>query len=176
MAGLDHNIAFLPLNIAVLTVSDSRTPATDSSGDILAGRLEQAGHHLAARQICPDDIDRLQSTLNDWINDPDIDAVITTGGTGLTGRDVTPEAVRPLLTKEIDGFSVVFHTISYGKIGVSTLQSRAMAGLAGGTLIFCLPGSNGAVKDGWDGILVHELDIRFKPCNLVDLIDRFEER
>jgi len=164
---IDETIAFVPVNIAVLTVSDTRDETNDTSGDTLATRIAGAGHHLAARAIA--------ATLKRWIADPQIDAIITTGGTGLTGRDVTVEAIKPLFEKEIDGFSAIFHRISYDKIGTSTLQSRACAGVAGGTYLFALPGSTGAVKDGWDGILKYQLDIRHRPCNFVEIMPRLLE-
>ncbi len=166
---------FIPLNIAVLTVSDTRTLAEDKSGDTLVGRLEGAGHKLADRQIIKDEVAKIQSVVKAWIDDPEIDVVISTGGTGLTGRDVTPEAFRPLFEKEIDGFSFLFHQISAAKIGTSTVLSRACAGVAKGTYMFCLPGSTGAVKDGWDGILKWQLDYRLKPCNFVEMMPRLRE-
>ena len=174
--GINTEIEFKPVRIALLTVSDTRTRENDTSGDILANRIEEAGHALAERTMVSDDVDAIREQLSRWIDAPDIDAVITTGGTGLTGRDVTPEAVTPLFEKEIEGFSVVFHMISFQSVGLSTLQSRACAGLAKGTFVFCLPGSNGAVKDGWDGVIRHQLDSRHKPCNLVELMPRLSER
>jgi len=175
MPGIDETVAFVPVRIAVLTVSDTRTLADDKSGDTLVARIAEAGHILAARTLLRDDTAEIAAQLRDWIDDPAIDAVITTGGTGLTGRDVTIEAMKPLFEKEIDGFSVIFHQISYAKVGTSTLQSRACAGVAKGTYLFALPGSPGAVKDGWDGILKYQLDIRHKPCNFVDIMPRLEE-
>ncbi|MBN9532096.1 MAG: molybdenum cofactor biosynthesis protein B [Alphaproteobacteria bacterium] len=172
---IDETIAFAPVNIAVLTVSDTRDETNDTSGDTLATRITGAGHHLAARTIVKDDAAAIAAILKRWIADPQIDAVITTGGTGLTGRDVTVEAMKPLFEKEIDGFSAIFHRISYDKIGTSTLQSRACAGVAGGTYLFALPGSTGAVKDGWDGILKYQLDIRHRPCNFVEIMPRLLE-
>ncbi|MCK0195958.1 molybdenum cofactor biosynthesis protein B [Ancylobacter sp. 6x-1] len=166
---------FIPLNIAVLTVSDTRTPADDRSGDTLAGRIEAAGHHLAARAIVPDDVEAIRTLVSAWIGDAGIDVVVTTGGTGFTGRDVTPEAIEPLFEKRMEGFSTVFHLVSFGKIGTSTLQSRATAGVANATYIFCLPGSPGACRDGWDEILVHQLDIRHRPCNFVEILPRLDE-
>ena len=157
-------------------MSDTRTAANDTSGDLLAGRVVEAEHILGARDLLPDDVPALRARVSAWIDDPEIDVVISTGGTGLTGRDVTPEAIRPLFEKEIDGFSVVFHQVSFQSVGLSTLQSRALAGLARGTFIFCLPGSNGAVKDGWDKVISHQLDARYKPCNLVSLMPRLLER
>jgi molybdopterin adenylyltransferase len=175
MPPIDDGVAFVPVRIAVLTVSDTRTTSNDISGDTLAKRITDAGHVLADRAIVTDDVPTIRAQLQQWIEDREIDAVISTGGTGLTGRDVTVEAMKPLFDKEIDGFSVVFHRISYEKVGTSTLQSRACAGVAGGTYLFALPGSNGAVKDGWDEILKYQLDIRHKPCNFVEIMPRLEE-
>jgi molybdenum cofactor biosynthesis protein B len=166
---------FVSVRIAVLTVSDSRTLETDTSGGWLAGAVEAAGHELAERAIVPDDIDRIRAEVSAWIDDPGIDVVISTGGTGLTGRDVTPEAVVPLFEKNIEGFAVVFHTISVRSVGLSTIQSRACAGVAKGTFIFCLPGSGGAVRDGWEQVISHQLDARTRPCNLVEIMPRLEE-
>jgi molybdenum cofactor biosynthesis protein B len=176
MAGIDETCDFTPIRIAVLTVSDTRTPETDTSGDLLAGRIAKAGHDLAGRMIVKDHKADVAAQVSLWINDPEIDAVITTGGTGLTGRDITVEAVTPLFEKTIDGFSVIFHMVSFETIGLSTLQSRACAGLAKNTFIFCLPGSNGAVKDGWDKVISAQLDSRHKPCNMVELMPRLSER
>jgi molybdopterin adenylyltransferase len=173
---LDNTKPFLPVRIAVLTVSDTRTPADDTSGDTLAKRIAEAGHVLAARALVRDDKAAIAAQVQAWIADPEIDVVITTGGTGLTGRDVTVEALRPLFEKEIDGFSVLFHQISSTTVGTSTIQSRASAGVSGGTYIFALPGSTGAVKDGWDGILRWQLDSRHRPCNLVEIMPRLSER
>ena len=175
MPKLDESRPFIPVRIAVLTVSDTRTLADDRSGDTLAEMIGAAGHELAARAIVKDDIEAIRGQVRAWIADATIDVVISTGGTGFTGRDVTPEAVRPLFEKEIDGFSTVFHMISYGKVGTSTIQSRACGGLAKGTYIFCVPGSPGACKDAWNGILVHQLDNRHRPCNLVEIMPRLEE-
>jgi len=175
MPPIDDARAFVPVRIAVLTVSDTRDASNDTSGDTLAARVTGAGHMLAGRALVKDDVPLIRATVQKWIDDPEVDAVITTGGTGLTGRDVTVEAIKPLFEKEIDGFSVIFHQVSFGKIGTSTLQSRACAGLAKGTYIFCLPGSTGAVKDGWDEILKYQLDIRHKPCNFVEIMPRLEE-
>lgn len=172
---IDETKPFHPVRIAVLTVSDTRTRENDTSGDTLVERLTGAGHLLADRALLRDDVEQVRAQLSRWVASPDVDVVITTGGTGLTGRDVTVEAMRPLFEKEIDGFSVIFHQISYEKVGTSTIQSRACAGLARGTLLFALPGSTGAVKDGWDGILKWQLDSRHKPCNFVELMPRFEE-
>jgi molybdenum cofactor biosynthesis protein B len=166
---------FVPVNIAVLTVSDSRTLETDGSGGYLAGAVEAAGHRLAGRAIVPDDIEAIRAAVRLWIDDPEVDAVITTGGTGLTGRDVTPEAVAPLFDKVIEGFAVVFHNVSFRSVGLSTIQSRACAGVAKGTFVFCLPGSGGAVRDGWEQIISHQLDARTRPCNLVEIMPRLEE-
>jgi molybdenum cofactor biosynthesis protein B len=172
---IDETRAFVPVRIAIMTVSDTRDPSDDVSGDTLAKRAEDAGHVLAARTLLRDDQKAITAQLRAWIADSGIDVVISTGGTGLTGRDVTVEAFRSVFEKEIDGFSVIFHQISYEKIGTSTLQSRACAGVAGGTYLFALPGSPGAVKDGWDGILKWQLDIRHRPCNFVDIMPRLEE-
>ena len=173
---IDESKAFVPVRIAVMTVSDTRDASDDVSGDTLAARIADAGHVLAARTLLKDDRDEIAAQLRKWIADPGIDVVISTGGTGLTGRDVTVEAFKSVFEKEIDGFSVIFHQISYEKIGTSTLQSRACAGVAGGTYLFALPGSPGAVKDGWDGILKHQLDIRHQPCNFVEIMPRLMER
>lgn len=176
MAGVDQSLEFKPLRIAILTVSDTRTLETDTSGAALKERLEAAGHLLADRKLIRDDIVKIRSLVQAWIADPGVDAVVTTGGTGLTGRDVTHEAVTPLFEKTIEGFSVVFHLVSYESVGLSTLQSRATAGVANGTVIFCLPGSTGAVRDGWDKVISHQLDSRYRPCNLVELMPRLKER
>lgn len=173
--GIDESQTFTALNIALLTVSDSRTQENDSSGDILAARLQSAGHRLGARQIVRDHTSSITNIVQDWIQDPAINVIICTGGTGLTGRDVTPEALTPLFDKVIDGFSVIFHMLSFQTVGLSTLQSRAVAGLAKNTLIFALPGSNGAVRDGWDKVIAAQLDSRHKPCNMVELMPRFME-
>ncbi len=166
---------FVPVRFAVLTVSDTRSPADDKSGATLAERIEAAGHTLTARDIVRDDIGAIAVKVAQWIADAKIDVVVTTGGTGFTGRDVTPDAVRPLFEKEIDGFSAIFHAISFQKIGTSTIQSRACAGLAGDTFIFCLPGSPGACRDAWDGILVQQFDNRHRPCNFVEIMPRLNE-
>jgi molybdenum cofactor biosynthesis protein B len=173
---IDDSRTFLPVRIAILTVSDTRGPAEDRSGDILVERLIAAGHILADRAIERDDLDLLIERLATWIADPDIDVVISTGGTGVTGRDVTPEAVEAVAEKMIPGFGELFRWLSYANIGTSTIQSRACAGVAGGTYVFALPGSTGAVKDGWDQILVTQLDSRFMPCNFVELMPRLNER
>ncbi len=167
---------FVPLNIAVLTVSDTRTPETDKSGTLLVARLEAAGHRLAARGIEPDDLYRVRASVSAWIADPGVDVVITTGGTGVTGRDGTPEAVEVLLDKTIDGFGETFRALSYQDIGTSTLQSRALAGVANGTYVFCLPGSTNACATGWDRLIAEQLDYRTRPCNLVELMPRLRER
>lgn len=173
---IDPAHEFRPVNIALLTVSDTRTPETDTSGDILAERIVGAGHVLAARMIERDDADALVRQLNAWIDDPAVDAVILTGGTGLTGRDVTPEALDRVKDKDIPGFGELFRWLSLKSIGTSTVQSRACAVVARGTYLFALPGSNGAVRDGWDGILAEQLDSRNRPCNFVDLMPRLREK
>lgn len=173
---IDEARTFLPVRIAVLTVSDTRGPSEDRSGDTLVERLTAAGHILADRAIERDDLDAIIERLAGWIEQPDIDVVITTGGTGVTGRDVTPEAVEGVAEKMISGFGEAFRWLSYAKIGTSTIQSRACACVAGGTYIFALPGSTGAVKDGWDMILKDQLDSRFRPCNFVELMPRLTER
>ncbi len=175
MHGLDQGRDFLPVRIAVLAVSDTRTLETDTSGALLASRVEDAGHVLVDRAIVPDDKQKIRQAVQAWVADPGVDAIITTGGTGLTGRDVTPEAVAPLFDKVMDGFSIAFHALSYRSVGLSTLQSRACAGVANGTIIFCLPGSSGAVRDGWDGVIAHQLDSRQQPCNLVEIMPRLAE-
>jgi len=175
MSSTDETRPFIPLNIAVLTISDTRSLADDKSGTLLADRLTAAGHHLAARDIVTDDVEAIRAKVKAWIGDPGVDAIVTTGGTGFTGRDVTPEAIEPLFEKRMDGFSIAFHMLSHAKIGASTIQSRATAGVAGATYIFCLPGSPGACKDGWDGILSHQLDYRTKPCNFVEIMPRLDE-
>ena len=172
---LDETRPFIPVNIAVLTVSDTRTPETDRSGDILVERIGKAGHQIVARMIEKDETAVIEALLRRWIADPRIDVVITTGGTGITGRDVTPEAFERVMEKRIEGFGELFRMLSYQKIGTSTMQSRAIAGVAGGTYLFALPGSTGAVKDGWDDILVSQLDNRHRPCNLVELMPRLQE-
>ncbi|MCJ2186031.1 molybdenum cofactor biosynthesis protein B [Novosphingobium beihaiensis] len=172
---IDTDRTFKPINIALLTVSDTRGPEDDTSGDILAQRIKDAGHKLAARAIEKDDAARIASRLNNWIDDQGIDAIVSTGGTGLTGRDVTPEALDRVKEKDIPGFGELFRWLSYKSIGTSTVQSRAMAVVSRGTYIFALPGSNGAVKDGWDGILAEQLDNRNRPCNFVELMPRLRE-
>ena len=175
MSSTPESRPFKPVRIAVLTISDSRSLDEDKSGALLADRIAEAGHILAHRRLVRDEIAEIRGVVKAWIADAKVDAVITTGGTGLTGRDITPEAVRPLLEKEIDGFSVVMHLISFQKIGTSTVQSRSLAGVAGGTYIFCLPGSPGACRDAWDGILKQQLDFRHRPCNFVEIMPRLDE-
>jgi len=175
MPGTAEPRPFIAVNIAVLTVSDTRDAGNDRSGDTLAARITAAGHVVAARAILQDDAGLLENQLRAWIADKNIDVVISTGGTGITGRDVTPEAFARVLDKTIDGFGELFRMLSYQKIGTSTMQSRALGGVAGGTYLFALPGSTGAVKDGWDDILVHQLDNRHRPCNLVELMPRLNE-
>ncbi|MBM4197696.1 MAG: molybdenum cofactor biosynthesis protein B [Gammaproteobacteria bacterium] len=172
----DQPRQFLPLSIAVLTVSDTRTLADDKSGQLLVDRLTAAGHRLAARTLEKDDIYRIRAVVSAWIADPAVHAVITTGGTGLTGRDGTPEAVEPLYDKRIDGFGEMFRAVSVAEIGTSTLQSRCTAGVANGTFVFCLPGSTSACATGWDQLLAHQLDYRTRPCNFVELIPRLTEK
>lgn len=172
---MDLSRPFLPVNIAVLTVSDTRSLEDDRSGDTLVERIALAEHRLVERRLLRDDVDTIESLLRAWIADPKVDVVISTGGTGITGRDVTPEAFARVLEKEIVGFGELFRMLSYGKIGSSTMQSRAIGGVAGGTYLFALPGSTGAVKDGWDDILSTQLDIRHRPCNLVELMPRLRE-
>src|SRR5436309_3618411 len=175
MSSIDETKQFVPLNIAVLPISDTRSLADDKSGNTLADRLTAAGHALAAREIIVDDIDAIRVVIKRWIADPGVDAIITTGGTGFTGRDVTPEAVEPLFEKRMDGFAAVFHMVSFPKIGTSTVQTRATAGVAGATYIFCLPGSPGACRDAWDEILQYQLDYRYRPCNFVEILPRLDE-
>ncbi|MGH7043035.1 MAG: molybdenum cofactor biosynthesis protein B [Acetobacteraceae bacterium] len=175
MTRIDESRSFIPVAIAVLTVSDTRTPETDTSGAALAARIAAAGHVLAGRAIERDDPAAIEARLRGWIADPAVDVVITTGGTGITGRDVTPEAFDRVLEKRIEGFGELFRMLSYAKIGTSTMQSRALGGVAGGTYLFALPGSTGAVKDAWDDILLFQLDNRHRPCNLVELMPRLQE-
>ena len=172
MAGIDERLRFYPLRIAVITVSDTRTPETDKSGDYLATSLVEAGHELAGRAIVPDDVEAIQDQVRKFVADPAVDVILSTGGTGFTPRDVTPEAVRPLLRREMDGFYVLFHQASRSTVGLSTLQSRALAGQIEEKFIFCLPGSPGACRDGWTHILVHELDSRYRPCSLAGQVPR----
>lgn len=175
MSRLDLSKEFIPLRIAVLTMSDTRSLEDDRSGTVLVERIQDAGHKLADRAICKDDVGQIQKQVSGWIADRGIDVVITTGGTGFTGRDVTPEALTPLFEKHMDGFSQVFHRVSYEKIGTSTIQSRATAGVANSTYIFALPGSTGACKDAWDEILAFQLDYRHQPCNFVEILPRLDE-
>jgi molybdopterin adenylyltransferase len=175
MNGRDETRPFIPVGIAVLTVSDTRTLENDKSGDTLIARIADAGHVLKARAIVPDDRQEIAAQVRAWTQDPEIDVVITTGGTGFTGRDVTPDALEPLFEKRMDGFSEVFHRISYDKIGTSTIQSRATGGVANATFIFVLPGSPGACKDAWDGILKAQLDYRHMPCNFIEIMPRLDE-
>lgn len=175
MSRIDETRSFIPVGIAVLTVSDTRTLENDKSGDTLAARIAEAGHELKARAIVTDDKDKIAAQVREWTLDPEIDVVITTGGTGFTGRDVTPEALEPLFEKRMDGFAEVFHRISYDKIGTSTIQSRATGGVANATFIFVLPGSPGACKDAWDGILKAQLDYRHMPCNFIEIMPRLDE-
>ena len=173
---VDESLPLTPVRIAVLTISDTRDEESDTSGKLLADRVVRDGHVLAAREWVKDDKTLIGEQVARWIEDPEIDVVISTGGTGLTGRDVTPEAVRPLFEKEIEGFNIIWHLVSYQSVGLSTLQSRACAGLARNTFIFALPGSGGACKDGWDKIIRWQLDSRHKPCNMVELMPRLSER
>ena len=175
MARIDETRIFIPIGIAVLTVSDTRTPADDRSGDMLAQRISASGHRLAERAIVKDDVEAIRAQVVAFAANAGVDAIITTGGTGFTGRDVTPDALEPLFDKRMDGFSFMFHQISAAKIGTSTIQSRATAGLMGTTFIFCLPGSPGACKDGWDEILSLQLDYRHRPCNFVEIMPRLDE-
>ena len=172
---IDPSRRFIPVNIAVLTVSDTRSLANDTSGDALVQRITAAGHVVAQRALERDDSDSIERRLRGWIADPTVDVVITTGGTGITGRDVTPEAFERVMDKRIEGFGELFRMLSYNKIGTSTMQSRAIGGVGGGTYLFALPGSTGAVKDGWDDILLFQLDSRHRPCNLVELMPRLQE-
>ena len=174
-ARIDESRPFIPVRIAVLTVSDTRTQKTDNSGPLLVKMITAAGHEAAAHAVARDEEKAIRKKLKKWIKSDDIDVVITTGGTGFTGRDVTPEAVRPLFDKEIEGFSVLFHMLSYQTVGTSTIQSRACGGLAKGTLIFCVPGSPGACEDAWEGILKFQLDNRHRPCSFIELMPRFNE-
>ena len=172
----DENAALTPVRIAVLTISDTRDEESDTSGHVLVERLTAAGHQLAAKDIVRDDVAEIRAKVKAWTASGEIDVILTTGGTGITGRDVTPEAIEPLLDKRIEGFSVIFHLVSYQTVGLSTLQSRALAGLIDGVFIFCMPGSNGAVRDGWDKVISPQLDSRHKPCNMVELMPRLLER
>jgi molybdopterin adenylyltransferase len=175
MAGIDESRAFVPVQIGVVTISDTRTEADDRSGQLLAERIEQGGHRLVARRIVRDEVEAIVAVLRAMVHDPEVDVVITTGGTGITGRDVTPEAFAQVCEKDIPGFGELFRWVSYESIGASTMQSRATAGVAGGTYLFALPGSPGACADGWDRILRLQLDARYRPCNLVELMPRLNE-
>ena len=175
MASMNQPKQFVPLNIAVLTISDTRTIGEDKSGTTLADRITAAGHVLAAREIVMDDVEAIRAIVKKWIAEPGVDAIITTGGTGFTGRDVTPEAIEPLFEKRMDGFATLFLVVSHAKIGTSAIQTRATAGVTGATYVFCLPGSPGACRDAWDEILVHQLDYRTQPCNFVEILPRLDE-
>jgi molybdenum cofactor biosynthesis protein B len=175
MAGIDDSRQFLPLRFAVLTVSDTRALADDKSGTTLCERIQAAGHMVTDRTIVPDEVAAIRARVKEWIESPEVDVIITTGGTGFTGRDVTPEAVEPLFEKRMEAFAVLFLTVSVRKIGTSAIQTRATAGVAGATYIFCLPGSPGACRDAWDEILVHQLDYRYRPCNFVEIMPRLDE-
>ena len=175
MAGIDPSRQFIPLNIAVLTLSDTRNLGDDKSGALLVERIVKAGHAIADRALVTDEVEAIRAQVKRWIADEAIDVIITTGGTGFTGRDVTPEAIEPLFDKRMDGFAMMFLLVSQGKIGTSAIQTRATAGVAGTTYIFCLPGSPGACRDGWDEILVHQLDYRYRPCNFVEIMPRLDE-
>ena len=175
VAGIDDSLTFYPLRIAVLTVSDSRTQETDKSGGLLADRLTEAGHELAGKAIVTDDVEAIQAQVRTWVEDEGVDVIISTGGTGFAPRDVTPEAVKPLFRREMDGFSALFHQASYGTVGFSTLQSRAFAGQIDETFVFCLPGSTGACRDGWDLVLKYELDSRYRPCSLAGQVPRLRQ-
>jgi len=172
MPGVEEGLTFHPLRVAILTVSDTRTEETDKSGALLAERVTAAGHELHAQAIVPDDVEEIRERVRAWSDDRDVDVIISTGGTGFAPRDVTPEAIRPLIQREMDGFSVLFHQASFGTVGLSTLQSRAFAGQIGETFIFCLPGSTGACRDGWDLVLGQELDSRYRPCSLASQVPR----
>jgi molybdenum cofactor biosynthesis protein B len=175
LPGIDESLTFHPLHIAVLTVSDTRTEETDTSGGTLVGRLTAAGHARAGKAIVPDDVNAIREQVQAWVADENVDVIISTGGTGFAPRDVTPEAIRPLFRREMDGFAVVFHQVSLGTVGLSTLQSRAFAGQIGDTFVFCLPGSTGACRDAWDHVLGLELDSRYRPCSLAGQIPRLRE-
>ena len=171
----DDAAPFTPVRVAVLTISDTRDEESDTSGHLLADRVAGAGHLLAQKAIVSDDVEAIRAQIKAWTGSGEIDAIVTTGGTGLTGRDVTPEAIEPLFDKRIEGFSIIFHLVSYQSVGLSTLQSRALAGLIDGVFVFCLPGSNGAVRDGWDKVIAAQLDSRHRPCNMVELMPRLLE-
>ena len=174
--GIKPDLPFTPVRVAILTISDTRDEESDTSGQVLVDRVKAAGHELGGRSVVRDDIGQIRDQVRNWIAAGQVDAIVTTGGTGLTGRDVTVEALEPLFNKKIDGFSVVFHMVSYASVGLSTLQSRATAGLIDGVFVFCLPGSNGAVRDGWDKVISAQLDSRHKPCNMVELMPRLLEQ
>ena len=173
---IDNSLEFVPINIAIITISDTRTKENDTSGDTLEGRITKAGHQMIKRIIIPDDINKIKDTIEKLSSEKEIDCIITTGGTGLTGRDTTPEAIKDLASKHIDGFGELFRQVSFNKIGTSAIQSRAVAALVNTTYVFCLPGSTGACKDGWDEILQYQLDIRHKPCNFVEIMPRLNEK
>ncbi|MDC2979345.1 molybdenum cofactor biosynthesis protein B [Pelagibacteraceae bacterium] len=173
---IDNSLDFVPINIAIITISDTRTKENDTSGDTLEGRITKAGHQMIKRIIIPDDINKIKDTIEKLSSEKEIDCIITTGGTGLTGRDTTPEAIKDLASKHIDGFGELFRQVSFNKIGTSAIQSRAVAALVNTTYVFCLPGSTGACKDGWDEILQYQLDIRHKPCNFVEIMPRLNEK
>jgi len=172
---LDESAQLTPVRIAILTISDTRDEESDTSGHVLAERVAGAGHVVADRDIVRDEVEQIRARVKAWTKSGEVDVILTTGGTGITGRDVTPEAIEPLLDKRIEGFSVIFHLVSYQTVGLSTLQSRALAGLIDGVFIFCMPGSNGAVRDGWDKVIAPQLDSRHKPCNMVELMPRLLE-
>ena len=172
---IDASRPIKPVRIAVLTISDTRDEESDTSGHLLAERVKGAGHELVAKGIVKDDVEQIRAQVLAWVGEG-VEAIVSTGGTGITGRDVTPEAIRPLFDKELDGFSVIFHLVSYQSVGLSTLQSRALAGIVGGVFVFCLPGSNGAVRDGWDKVIAAQLDSRHRPCNMVELMPRLLEQ
>ncbi|ALL11938.1 molybdenum cofactor biosynthesis protein B [Caulobacter henricii] len=174
--GIKPDLPFMPVRVAILTISDTRDEESDTSGQVLVDRVKAAGHELGGRAVVRDDVAQIRDQVRTWIAGGQVDAIITTGGTGLTGRDVTVEALEPLFNKKIDGFSVIFHMVSYASVGLSTLQSRATAGLIDGVFVFCLPGSNGAVRDGWDKVISAQLDSRHKPCNMVELMPRLLEQ
>jgi len=176
VAGVDESLTFYPLRIAVLTVSDTRTEESDKSGTLLTERLIGAGHELAGKTIVPDDVEAIRAQVRAWAEDEGVDVIVSTGGTGFAPRDVTPEAVKPLFRRDMDGFSVLFHEASFGTVGFSTMQSRAFAGQIGDTFIFCLPGSTGACRDGWDLVLKYELDSRYRPCSLAGQVPRLRDR
>lgn len=173
MAKIDESLTFYPINIAVLTISDTRDITTDTSGALLAERTKTSGHNLADHKFVRDDISAIQDLIQDWVDDPGVDVILTTGGTGFAPRDVTPEAIKPMFRREMDGFSTVFHNVSMGTVGISTLQSRAFAGQIGDTFVFCVPGSTGACRDAWDNIFAYEFNSQYRPCSLVGQIERY---